>query len=103
MGNFDFGYAIWDFGVRFPDPHAAIRYEEQLWMSMQLLRFELQIQLKQMPRTGWVQQGVPGAENVAAHSYGVVLTALTLAELVDEPPIWHGCWRWRHCTTCRKR
>ncbi|MCO5198484.1 MAG: HD domain-containing protein [Anaerolineae bacterium] len=43
------------------------------------------IQLKQMPRTGWVQRGVPGAENVAAHSYGVVLTALTLAELVDEP------------------
>jgi putative hydrolase of HD superfamily len=41
------------------------------------------IQLKQMPRTGWVQRGVPQAENVAAHSYGVVLTALTLAELVD--------------------
>lgn len=43
------------------------------------------IQLKQMPRTGWVQRGVPQPENVAAHSYGVALTAMVLIELVDEP------------------
>ena len=43
------------------------------------------IQLKQMPRTGWLQRGVPQAENVAAHSYGVALAALALIELIDEP------------------
>lgn len=42
-------------------------------------------QLKRTARTGWVQRGVPQAENVAAHSYGVVFTALVLAQLVDEP------------------
>lgn len=42
-------------------------------------------QLKRTARTGWVQRGVPNAENVAAHSYGVVFTALLLAELIAEP------------------
>ncbi|MCP4425133.1 MAG: HD family hydrolase [Chloroflexi bacterium] len=42
-------------------------------------------QLKSAARTGWVQRGVPEAENVAAHSFGVVFTALTLAQLIDEP------------------
>ena len=42
-------------------------------------------QLKQAARTGWVQRGVPEAENVAAHSYGVVFAALVLAQLIDEP------------------
>jgi putative hydrolase of HD superfamily len=42
-------------------------------------------QLKTLPRTGWLQRGVPNAENVAAHSFGVVLAALLLAELVEEP------------------
>ena len=46
---------------------------------------EYGIQLKQMPRTGWVQRGVPQAENVAAHSYGVILTAWALAHYVPEP------------------
>ena len=41
-------------------------------------------QLKNTARTGWVQRGVPQPENVAAHSYGVVFTAMVLAELVDE-------------------
>jgi putative hydrolase of HD superfamily len=31
-----------------------------------------------------VQRGVPQAENVAAHSFGVMYTAMILAELVDE-------------------
>ncbi len=43
-------------------------------------------QLKRTARTGWAQRGVPSPENVAAHSFGVVYTALALAELV-EPPV----------------
>jgi putative hydrolase of HD superfamily len=42
-------------------------------------------QLKRTARTGWGQRGVSDAENVAAHSFGVVFTAFTLAQLVDEP------------------
>jgi putative hydrolase of HD superfamily len=42
-------------------------------------------QLKRTTRTGWAQRGVPLPESVAAHSYGVVYTALLLAELVDRP------------------
>lgn len=42
-------------------------------------------QLKRTARTGWVQRGVPQAENVAAHSYGVVLAAFTLAQLIGQP------------------
>lgn len=42
-------------------------------------------QLKRTARTGWVQRGVVNAENVAAHSYGVVFTSLVLAQLIDEP------------------
>lgn len=42
-------------------------------------------QLKRTARTGWVQRGIPNAENVAAHSYGVVFVILTLAPLLDEP------------------
>lgn len=36
--------------------------------------------LKALPRTGWVQRGVPAPESVAAHSYGVALLTLVLAE-----------------------
>lgn len=39
-------------------------------------------QLKQTVRTGWLQRGVPQAESVAAHSYGVVFTALLLAPFI---------------------
>jgi putative hydrolase of HD superfamily len=42
-------------------------------------------QLKRTARTGWVQRGVVDAESVADHSYGVVFTALVLAQLVKEP------------------
>jgi len=42
-------------------------------------------QLKRTARTGWVQRGVPNAENVAAHSYGVVFATLILAQLIEEP------------------
>ncbi|VAW42940.1 hypothetical protein MNBD_CHLOROFLEXI01-4056 [hydrothermal vent metagenome] len=42
-------------------------------------------QLKRTARTGWVQRGIPNAENVAAHSFGVVFVALVLAQLIEEP------------------
>jgi putative hydrolase of HD superfamily len=42
-------------------------------------------QLKNTVRTGWVQRGVPEAENVAAHSYGVAFITLILAYNLDEP------------------
>lgn len=42
-------------------------------------------QLKRAARTGWVQRGVPEAENVAAHSFGVVFATMVLAELIKVP------------------
>lgn len=42
-------------------------------------------QLKRTARTGWVQRGVPEAEDVAAHSFGVVFATMLLAELVAAP------------------
>ncbi|MBA2339678.1 MAG: HD family hydrolase [Pyrinomonadaceae bacterium] len=43
---------------------------------------ELQ-RLKRLDRTGWTLRGqMPGAETVAAHSYGVVVTAMLLADEV---------------------
>ncbi len=39
-------------------------------------------QLKRTARTGWAQRGVPNAENVAAHSYGVVFTAMVLCQII---------------------
>ena len=42
-------------------------------------------QLKRTARTGWVQRGVPNAESVAAHSFGVVFATLVLAQVIDEP------------------
>ncbi len=42
-------------------------------------------QLKRTARTGWVQRGIPNPEDVAAHSFGVVYTAMVLAQLVTEP------------------
>ena len=41
-------------------------------------------QLKRTARTGWVQRGVPHPEDVAAHSFGVVFTAMVLAQLIEE-------------------
>jgi putative hydrolase of HD superfamily len=42
-------------------------------------------QLKRTARTGWVQRGLPEAENVAAHSYGVAFAVLVLSTLLEEP------------------
>jgi putative hydrolase of HD superfamily len=49
---------------------------------MESLLIELQ-RLKRLDRTGWVLRGLPpGAESVAAHSYGVAFTAMLLADEV---------------------
>ncbi len=47
-----------------------------------MLSLLIEIQrLKRLDRTGWVLRGLPpGAESVAAHSYGVALTAMLLAD-----------------------
>jgi putative hydrolases of HD superfamily len=42
-------------------------------------------QLKRTARTGWGQRGVVGAEDVAAHSFGVIFTALILAQVSEAP------------------
>jgi len=42
------------------------------------------IQLKQTARTGWGQRGVPDAESVAGHSYGVAFIVIILAPNLDE-------------------
>jgi putative hydrolase of HD superfamily len=41
--------------------------------------------LKLVPRTGWLLRGVWPGESVADHSYGMAVTALVLADLVEEP------------------
>lgn len=49
-------------------------------LKMISVLIELQ-RLKRLDRTGWVLRGLaPGAESVAAHSYGVALTAMLLAD-----------------------
>ncbi|MFN2183106.1 MAG: HD domain-containing protein [Anaerolineae bacterium] len=39
--------------------------------------------LKWMPRTGWGMRGVPQAESVAEHSFGVAFVALALADALN--------------------
>ena len=41
--------------------------------------------LKHTLRTGWVMRGVPNAESVADHSFGVTFISLVLAEMVAQP------------------
>lgn len=41
-------------------------------------------QLKRTARTGWAQRGVPGGENVAAHTFGVAYATLVLSQLIEE-------------------
>jgi putative hydrolase of HD superfamily len=41
--------------------------------------------LKRTRRTGWVMRGVPEAESVADHSFGVALISLVLAEMEGRP------------------
>lgn len=41
--------------------------------------------LERLPRTGWLQAGLPRAESIAAHAHGVATLALTLAGSVEPP------------------
>jgi putative hydrolase of HD superfamily len=41
--------------------------------------------LDRLPRTGWVQRGVPAPESIAGHMLGSAQIALILAEEVDVP------------------
>jgi len=41
--------------------------------------------LDSLPRTGWIQAGVPDPESIAAHSLGAALVALTTADAVEPP------------------
>ena len=53
-----------------------------------LLRLGFSIQqLKRIPRTGWLLRGIPlgEVENVASHTAGVALVALSLAETIEQP------------------
>lgn len=43
------------------------------------------IPLARLPRTGWIQHGVPEPESVAAHTTGVGLVVLALAPRVEPP------------------
>lgn len=36
------------------------------------------VSLKMLPRTGWLQRGIPAAESVAEHSFGIAALALVL-------------------------
>ena len=39
--------------------------------------------LKLLPRTGWLQRGVPNVESVAEHTFGVAALALLIGDTVD--------------------
>ena len=52
--------------------------------SRNLLALYTQIAtLKLLPRTGWLQRGVPNAESVAEHTFGVAALALLIGDTVD--------------------
>jgi putative hydrolase of HD superfamily len=54
---------------------------------------ELQ-RLKRLERTGWILRGLPnGTESVAAHSFGVCVTAMMLADEVKERGLQVDCER----------
>lgn len=46
-----------------------------------LAAHRLAARLKELRRAGWVERGVEGAEDVAAHSYAVALISVLLADL----------------------
>jgi putative hydrolase of HD superfamily len=59
--------------------------QEQARYSSQMLRTLIELQrLKRLERTGWTLRGLPnGTESVAAHSFGVCVTAMLLADEVN--------------------
>src|SRR5688572_9171808 len=40
------------------------------------------VTLKLLPRTGWLQRGVPNAESVAEHTFGVAALALLIGDTI---------------------
>jgi putative hydrolase of HD superfamily len=48
------------------------------------------IDLKQLPRTGWLLAGLPYAESIADHSYVTALLAFALAQAINEDPTAQG-------------
>lgn len=65
-----------------PHPAPVTSFPALVTSLMVSVLLELQ-RLKRLDRTGWVLRGLPpGAESVAAHSYGVALAAMLLADEV---------------------
>jgi 5'-deoxynucleotidase YfbR-like HD superfamily hydrolase len=57
-----------------------VEYDQRTTATMLSTLIELQ-RLKRLDRTGWTLRGLPnGTESVAAHSFGVVVTAMLLAD-----------------------
>jgi putative hydrolase of HD superfamily len=47
-----------------------------------LATYQQVLSLKLLPRTGWLQRGVTGAESIAAHSFGVTALALLVGAAI---------------------
>src|SRR5918911_1250784 len=62
--------------------HSSLIIHHSSLITSLMLSVLLELQrLKRLDRTGWVLRGLPpGAESVAAHSYGVALAAMLLAD-----------------------
>ena len=43
------------------------------------------IQLKFLPRTGWIMRGIADAESISDHTFGVAFIALILAQMTERP------------------
>lgn len=55
-------------------------------LATHLLRLLSRIErLESLPRTGWIVSGVSSPESIAAHVYMVSITALWIADHLDEP------------------
>lgn len=58
---------------------AMTTYESEQLASQLIALYQRLLMLKALPRTGWLQRGVPKAESVAEHSFGVASLALLVA------------------------
>jgi len=70
-----------------------LRKQERYSIAMLATLIELQ-RLKRLERTGWTLRGLPnGTESVAAHSFGVCVTAMLLADEVNARGLEVNCER----------
>ena len=54
--------------------------------ALHLLRLISRMErLESLPRTGWIVSGIPSPESIAAHVYMVSVTALWIADQIEEP------------------